>query len=60
MIYNYKCTQINCTERNKEISVTKPIAEAERKEKCKKCNNNLQRMYGLRGHSTFGDGYKTN
>ena len=55
MIYEYEC--LKCKEKE---DVNKPMADYQREEFCKKCEcaEPMQRVFGLGGHQTFGDGYK--
>jgi len=57
MTYHYKCKNIQCKERNKEISINKPISEAGETEYCKECKEPLQRVFGSPGIKT-SDGIK--
>ena len=59
MMYEYQCKNIECTERNKLVTINKPMAQASDTENCSVCGQPLQRMYGLQGHGTFSDGYKS-
>jgi len=57
MTYAYKCTNIDCKMRNKEVSISKPMSEAGEPENCKECNEELQKIFGSPSIRT-GDGYK--
>ena len=58
MIYSYKCNNIECTERNKEIDLEMPMSEAGETQYCEECKEPLQKIFGISGHSTFCDGWK--
>lgn len=58
MIYQYKCVDVQCSERNKVKEISMSLNEAGNPQYCKVCGNELQKIYGLSGHSTFSDGYK--
>ena len=59
MNYDYKCNNIECKDRNKEVSISKPMMQSDREEKCEVCGEPLQRIFGIGGHATFSDGYKS-
>ncbi len=46
MRYCYKCTDIKCEARNVEVIIDLPIEEAGTSQKCEKCNESLQKIYG--------------
>ena len=58
MIYDFKCNNIKCSERNKLVTINKPMAQASDTENCTVCGEPLQRIFSLSGHGTFSDGYK--
>ena len=57
MTYEYKCTNIQCKERNIEITKTMPMSEAGETQYCSECNESLQKIFGSPAVRT-GDGYK--
>ena len=59
MFYAYQCKNEECEEFEKEFTVSKPMSEVSNPEFCKKCEKEVSRVYGLAGHQTFGDGYKS-
>ena len=46
MRYLYKCNEINCKNRNKEVIINKPVEKAGEPEYCEECKKELQRIYG--------------
>lgn len=58
MLYEYKCTNEKCENYDKVIDIYKPMKDSSREEHCEKCEKLLERVYGVAGHQTFGDGYK--
>ena len=58
MRYQYKCKNEKCEDFDKEVTITKPIAESGKEEYCEKCGEEMTRIFGISGHQTFGDGYK--
>ncbi len=59
MLYDYQCANEKCKMYKILSTINKPMAQASDTENCSVCGQPLQRMYGLQGHSTFGDGYKS-
>jgi hypothetical protein len=57
MKYSYKCKNINCSLRNEEQIIEKPISEASRLEHCPECKEILVKMYST--SIKTGDGFKT-
>ena len=57
MIYQYKCTNIKCKEKYKEIDITLPMNRSSKTQYCKECGEHLQRVFGSPGIKT-GDGIK--
>jgi len=55
--YEYRCVNIKCNQRNKEIDIQKPMSEAGTSEYCKECGEPLQKIFGSPGVKT-GDGFK--
>lgn len=59
-IYEYKCTNSECSEKDilKEVKI--PIAEysEDKLPLCEKCKEKTSRNYTPNGHQSFGDGYK--
>lgn len=45
MKYNYRCINLQCTERNEEITITKPLKDSDKIEYCEKCKEPLQRIF---------------
>lgn len=58
-MYAYKCKNEKCEDFDKEVSVSKPMDDYDREEQCEKCKEQMTRIFGLGGHQTFGDGYKS-
>ena len=58
MKYTYRCVNIQCTKRNEEIDIEKPMSEAGRTEYCKECKEPLQKIFGSPGIKPAGDKYK--
>jgi len=52
MIYSYKCDPCKTS-----TTITKPMAESSREEKCNKCHSVMSRVYEVGGIKT-GDGVK--
>lgn len=59
-IYEYKCTNSECSEKDilKEVKI--PIADysEDKLPLCEKCKGKTSRNYTPNGHQSFGDGYK--
>lgn len=59
--YEYKCVNKECEDF--EISKSVQIAMSEYSEDklpvCEKCNEKTQRVFGIAGCKTFGDGYRS-
>lgn len=58
MIYQFRCTNIQCTERNIEVDISMPMSEAGVTRYCEKCGESLQKIFGSPAVKT-GDGYKS-
>jgi len=56
MKYYYKCVNIQCKQRNEEIVIEKPMAQAGEEEYCQSCEKPLQRIFG--SAIKTGDGFK--
>ena len=59
MVYEFKCVNIQCSERNHIIEINKPISEAGKSEYCKECGDALQKVFGSPGIKPAGDKYKS-
>ena len=46
MRYNFKCVNIQCKLRHKEVIINLPITEAGETQKCKECGENLRKIFG--------------
>jgi predicted nucleic acid-binding Zn ribbon protein len=57
MVYDYKCVNIQCPNRNEHITIKKPMDKAGDTENCKVCGESLKRIFGSPSVKT-GDGYK--
>ena len=57
MRYCYKCTNIQCKDRNMEVIINLPMSEAGEPQKCPCCKEPLQKIFGSPGIKT-SDGYK--
>lgn len=59
MVYSYECTNPDCKECAIAKDVDKPMSEYKREEFCEECEKEMQRVFSIGGHQTFGDGYKS-
>lgn len=59
-LYEFKCNNDKCTNKDKLITKSIPISEysSDNLPECEVCKKNMQRVYSAVGHQTFGDGYK--
>jgi len=57
MIYQYKCTNPECSMKDEEVDRSMPISEAGTPQYCEECNEQLQKIFSSPGVRT-GDGYK--
>ena len=58
--YEYKCKNDKCKEYDIKKVIDIPITEysSDKLPICERCGEKTQRVYGISGHQTFGDGYK--
>lgn len=58
--YEYKCTNIECIEKEVLKEVNIPISEysEDKLPLCEKCKEKTSRNYTPNGHQSFSDGYK--
>ena len=57
--YNYKCINDKCTDKDKQVEVTKPMMDSDRKEPCKVCGVDMVRDYAGTSYGIgTGDGFK--
>ena len=59
MIYDFKCVNLKCKERNKIKEKEVPMKDAGCTQYCEVCKEPLQKIYSVQGHGTFSDGYKS-